>query len=514
MLPFLMPWVLAQSLPPTTPVPDPPALEPPVSQYVIEEHPVRLLPGQLDKIPVFNSNSPEVVKNEGILLSTLQPGNQRNFPVHLNYSFNGRFDVFTHHIARPEPPTVDPAVPIAKAQNRRMNLGILVYNPGTTAVRLDVLQALSYTTKDDAPFNSLPDYVDNAQGRFFSGPGSRLATDILRGESEPTTFMVIPPGQSQVLFQRPIPTGSARSGLMRLRSNGKLQVASIALFDKLEAPPVNPWAIGHITNVPATNPRPEFQTPVAPLLAKYRSPNNEEWQTALSNLPLATPRDMTPSTPGHFGSLVYGRVAGVAEGNRWEAFITDQPNATFLSIPDRQRAFSYVLNTPDSGTLGTGQVQTGRLFVRYPDTAHDNHGNYSTYYRLTMPLQNNTGAEQAVIIKMQTPLKDQFARDTLRFSSQPENKIFFRGTVRITYPGEQGEPITRQIHIVQRRGERGQPLVVLRLPAGTQKLVEMDLIYPPDATPPQVVTIESIDPAVSPIPPADQVQPLIEVTTP
>jgi hypothetical protein len=503
----MLPFLIAMTEPLPQSIAQAPALEPAVPQYIVEEHPVRLLPGQFDTIPVFNSNSPEVVKNEGILLSTLQPGNQRNFQVHLNYSFNGRFDVFTHHIARPN-------LSGTEAQNRQMNLGILVHNPGNTPVRLDVVQALSYTTKDDAPFTALPDYTDNSQGQFFSGPGSRLATDLLRGTSEKPSFIVVPPGQSQVLFQRPIPNGSARSGLMRLRSNGKVQVASIALLDKAETPAVNPWAIGHITNIPANNPRPEVQTPVPKPITKYRSPSTEDWQTALNTLPLATPRDVTPTPPGHFGSLVYGRVAGVAEGSRWEAFLTDQPNSRYLSIPDRQGAFSYVLNTPDSGTLGTGQVQTGRLFVRYPDTAYDNHGNYGAYYRLTMPLQNNTGAEQAVTIKLQTPLKDQFARDTLRFSSQPEDKIFFRGTIRITYEGEQGEPIARQIHVIQRRGERGQPLVALRLPAGSQKLVELDLIYPPDATPPQVVTIESIDPAMMPTPTADREQPLVQVTTP
>src|SRR4029079_12787037 len=34
---------------------------------------VRVLPGQLDSIPVFNSHSPEVVQTEGILLSTFPP---------------------------------------------------------------------------------------------------------------------------------------------------------------------------------------------------------------------------------------------------------------------------------------------------------------------------------------------------------------------------------------------------------------------------------------------------------
>lgn len=42
----------------------------PPPQKVVQPQVVRPLPGSLDKIPVFNSNSPELVQTEGILLST------------------------------------------------------------------------------------------------------------------------------------------------------------------------------------------------------------------------------------------------------------------------------------------------------------------------------------------------------------------------------------------------------------------------------------------------------------
>jgi Protein of unknown function (DUF3370) len=473
---------------------------PPVPQYIIEEHPVRLLPGQLDKVPVFNSNSPEVVQSEGVLLSTLAPQGRPHQNAHLNYTFSGRFDIFTHHIARPGP-----------TDKRRLNLGILVYNAGPTPVQLEILQSLSYTTKDDAPFHVLPAYVYNPEGRYFSGPGSRLATDLLLGASEAPSRLTILPGQSQVIFNRPIPTGSARSGLMRLRSNGPLQVASVALADRPETPPNEPWAMGHITAQKFGDARPPRQLAAAAPLVRYRSPQDADWQTAINTMPLATPRDVSPTPPGSYGSLVYGRVAGVSQGTRWEGLVTDRPEVGYLSIPARGQAFSYVLNTPDSGTLGTGQVQTARLLVRYPDTAYDAHGNYATHYRLTMPLQNNTSADQVVTIKMQTPLKDQFKRNSLRFNAVPAERIFFRGTVQVTYPGAGEEPVVRSIHIVQKQGERGQALVALRLAPGVRKLVEVDLVYPPDATPPQVLTLESFDPVQAPLPPAERVIPLVEV---
>ncbi|MEO0378360.1 MAG: DUF3370 family protein, partial [Cyanobacteria bacterium P01_A01_bin.17] len=40
---------------------------------ILQQQDVRALPGELDSFPVFNSNSPELVLSEGILLSTF-PG--------------------------------------------------------------------------------------------------------------------------------------------------------------------------------------------------------------------------------------------------------------------------------------------------------------------------------------------------------------------------------------------------------------------------------------------------------
>jgi Protein of unknown function (DUF3370) len=484
MLNFFVPITLAQ-----TPIEAPPP------QFIIHKRPVRSLPGKLDKIPVFNSNSPEVVKNEGILLSTLNPQGRANSSTHLNYTFNGRFDIFTHHIARP---ILDPA-----EAKRQMNLGIVVHNPGTTPVKLDILQSLSYTTRDDAPFQELPAYADNPNGDIYSGPGSRLATDVLRGVSETPSTITLAPGETQVIFNRPIPTASARSGLMKLRSSGGVQVASIAMLDKVENPPPISEKLGPL-DLPSPPPPPIFHPPQA-----------ADWLAAVNSLTLATPRDMAPSEPGRYGNLVYGRVAGVSVGTRWEADVTDRPGATILTIPDRNQSFSYVLNGLEGGTLGTGQIQTANIVVRYPDTAREAHGNYTTYYRLTLPLTNKTGVEQAVIIKMETPIKNDLKSDSLIFNVTPSNQVAFRGTVRISYPQTNSAEVNvRQIHVVQRQGEQGQSLLTIIIPAGEQRLVEIDLVYPPDATPPQVFTIESIDPAMAPQPPAEKLLPLVPVPTP
>src|SRR5208337_4192798 len=56
------------------------------------------LPGDLDGTPVFNSNSPEIVNQSGVLLSTFPPAGKAHASAHLDYTMGGRFDVFFHHV--------------------------------------------------------------------------------------------------------------------------------------------------------------------------------------------------------------------------------------------------------------------------------------------------------------------------------------------------------------------------------------------------------------------------------
>ncbi len=457
---------------------------------ILQKHPVRSLPGNLDKIPVFNSNSPEVLINEGILLSTWSSAHKAQAAAHLNYAFEGKFDIFSHHISRP--------VLDANTVNRLMNVGILAFNPGQKPIKLKILQALSYVNAD-APFVNLAAYVNNSDGRTFSGPGSRIANDMKRGltDAKLTKEITIPPGQSRVIFSRSIPNRSAKSTLMRLQSSGKVQIASLALLDKLQSPPLGVLAIGHQPSQLPSLEKPAATVKPAKLLPVYRSPKLEEWQAAIKTSKLATPRDQLPTNPIAIKpgkGVTYGRVAGVSQGSRWEAKITDQPDSNDLSIPEGGQAVSFVISTLDGGTLGTGQIQSAAMLKRYPDTAYRGHGNYGTHYRLTMPLLNSSQEERNVVIKMQTPFKDDVLFGGLRFLSPvpADAPIFFRGTVQIRYPNDAGRTETKQTHIVQRRGEQGQALVRVKLPPGTRRQVEIDLIYPPDASPPQVFTVESL----------------------
>ncbi|MEG4205456.1 DUF3370 domain-containing protein [Microcoleus sp. Pol7_A1] len=421
---------------------------------------VRVLPGQLDNIPVFNSNSPEVVQTEGILLSTFPPEGKQVPSAHLNFPFKGRFDIFAHHIAKAK----------NRQETRTLFQGIIVHNPNSEPVTLKVLQGATYLTRPDALFVDLPSYLENRFGTVFAGPGSRITSDVLRGYRQAIlpAAIEIPANQSRMLMNLPIPVGNVtpssngRSTLMRMSSSNSVYVASLAMF------------------------APKSQGGVE------QDPTLEQWENILNTKGLAGPRDLAPTPRGENPvQKIYGRVAGVAEGSQWEAKITDNSRTDYLTVPKRGESFSYALSTTDTGTFGTGQVQSAKMLARYPDTAYLANGNYGIQYNLTFPLYNKSRESQSVSIKMQTPIKANIESGGLMFYDPPENRIFFRGTVRVMFNDDTGKTLTRYIHIVQRRGQQGEPLVNVNMKPGERRLVQVDFLYPPDATPPQVLTVRS-----------------------
>jgi hypothetical protein len=224
-----------------------------------------------------------------------------------------------------------------------------------------------------------------------------------------------------------------------------------------------------------------------------RPPTLKEWQQLLDKGKLAEPRDRAPTPPEVTRDrIIYGRVAGVARGSQWQAMVVDR-NAQFLSIPASGQAFSYGLSTLPGGDLGTGQSQSARMLVRYPDTAYFAHGNYGVQYSLTLPLVNPTREIQTVTLAIQTPLKQDVIQGGLRFLEPPAKEVFFRGTVQVRYIDDSGLPRTRYVHLLQRRGQQGESLVTLKMSPSDQRLVRVDFLYPPDASPPQVLTIRTLE---------------------
>ena len=62
----------------------------------------------------------------------------------------------------------------------------------------------------------------------------------------------------------------------------------------------------------------------------------------------------------------------------------------------------------------------------------------------------------------------------------------------MNYEDRDGSNQQRFFHLVQRQGQKGEPLVRFNLKPGEQRNVEVDFLYPPDATPPQVLTVETM----------------------
>ncbi|WP_416672779.1 DUF3370 domain-containing protein [Egbenema bharatensis] len=503
----------------TPPLAPSPAQVPPIQQVeLVRPQAVRALPGQLDEIPVFNSNSPELVQKDGILLSTFPGDGMRNPSAHLNYPLQGRFDLFAHHIARG----------IDGDDVRTLFLGVIAHNPGNVPVTIDVLQAVSYLSQD-APFLDLPSYVANPMGTVYAGPGSRTTNDVLRGQRQShwPAQITIPPGGSQLIINAPIPLRR-----LTVATDGSLPPGALI---PPPTPPIAATATASTVGAsPTPNPNPQtgaIEPPTPPnlrpsnrpvatngrsvlmhlssdgpvylaSLAMYapgtptgaeRVPTLREWESLLRTGELSSPRDRIPTSPDAraFLRFFYGRVAGVARGSQWTALATDGPEVDHLTIPRPGDAFSYVLSTVDHNTFGTGQIQSAPMLVRYADTAYRAHGNYGIKYDISLPLYNDTDATQRVTIRFQTPLQDENLENGLRFRDPPDNQIFFRGTVRLRFTDDLGIPQTRYLHLVQRRGQQGEPLLRMTMRSGSRRLVEVQFIYPPDATPPQVLTVET-----------------------
>ncbi len=423
---------------------------------------IRPLPGNLDTVPTFNSNSPELVLTEGILLSTFPDKDKQVPEAHLNFPFEGRFDLFSHHITRAE----------KESETHPLYQGIILYNPTENPVTVQILQAASYLGTPDAPFIDLAEQVNNPDGKVYSGPGSRTMGEVLRGwkQDEFPAELIIESKQYKMLMSLPLPvpgfpSSNGRSTMMRLSASGQIYVADLVRKATL--------------NLDQT----------------YRSPSLPEWIELLNNGGLAEPRDATPTPlePEVILPIVFSRVSGVSEGTQWRAEITD-PSDNVLTIPPVGQAFSSVIGTVHKITLGTAQVQSAKMLVRYPDTAYFAHANYGIEYKIGLTLYNRFSQYSSVHLIFSSPLKNDEAdpvQNQLVFLKYPPERTFFRGTVRVTYEDNQGISQIRYIHLSQRRGQQGQPLISFSLSPNSRQRVEIDFLYPPDSTPPQVITIKN-----------------------
>ena len=456
----------------------PAALAQPPQTSVLRPQTVAPLPGGLDRTLLINDNNPELIRGQGILLSTFAP--QGPHPeAHLHGPLSGVFGLFSHHVYAGQPSRLDSTLWLAVVAAPR----------GPRPVRLELLGgATSLSQSLDpgesaAPFLPLPPLLRQGLSPVWSGPGSRVATELLGRAPNPRLprGWSLPAGQLSTLLTLPIPVRgldpllNGRNLQLRLRSDGPVDVALLAAYGPLDGPP--PAAF---------------------------------WQAMLKRDGLS-PKEHTPSPRGASGPIIYSRVSGIQVGATWRGRLSD-PGSTSLSV--RRAPISWPIASLERGRLGSGQVQTAEMKVFYGGTAWAAHGNYGVEYQLQIPLRNDTATPVTLALALESPLKRDLAEGGLRFAAGTPGSgpVVFRGTVEVAglSPGDaplsqpHGVPAAvlgpQAFHLVQRAGEMGPALGLVRLAPGESRLVRVRLIYPADATPPQVLSLLPVGPTPGPGP--------------
>lgn len=468
---LLLPATAAAQQAPVSPAtaPAPPAPAPPV----VRSQQVRPLPGGLDRVPMVNDNNPELITAPGILLSTFDGRSElegQPFTVpqaHLDQPLQGRFELFSHHVYAGRPETIDSV----------LWLGVVAAPRGPLPVRLRLISgstALSQATapgQASAPFLPLPPLLPHDGVSVYAGPGSRVAAELLQNVRDPALPQSwdLTPGRLTTLLALPIPVKgldpllNGRNLQLRLESDGPVQLATLAAFGDERPPDPAVWA--------------------------------ELLRGGLS------PREHAPTPRGAPGGMIYSRVSGIQVGSRWRGTLTD-PGRPTLSV--RQAPVSWPIAALERGSLGTGQVQTAELQRFYPGTAWAAHGNYGVEYDLLLPLLNDTGAPVALELALESPRKGDRPLGGLAFSAVPSRSVMFRGTVEVSgLDAENGRPAGRRwFHLVQRQGQQGPALGRVSLAPGQRRQLRVRLIYPADATPPQVLSLLPVSTLAAPPAPA------------
>ncbi|HEY9897980.1 MAG TPA: DUF3370 family protein [Pantanalinema sp.] len=409
---------------------------------------IHALPGGLDDVPVFNSNSPELIQQAGITLSGLPPSSPDATGVFMDHAFEGRFSVFSHHLAD-----------VSAGSTQVLHLALVAHNHTARTVTVRQQRGASRLTRPEAPFKALESLLDDPTGTIYAGPGDRVASELLHDLASQDSRTVGPGASTLIATWALSPDVAAgrneRSTLLHLESDGPVYLTEVALL----APPNQVPDLGMV-------------------------------QAAIDTKLLAGPRDPAPTAydpdrPPTGGSFRYGRVGGISQGDRWTGTLFG-PGGPALPAPGERVGFpiaSVILNH-----LGTGQVQSAPMRKRYPDTAYQAHGNYGVTYDLTLPLDNPDDAVRTFTLGLSSPLKLQEGA-TLSFASPAGRRIHFRGQVRLTWQDEKGVAQTRYRHLVLHDGEDLPPFETITVPGRSRLEAHLTLIYPADCTPPQMLTV-------------------------
>jgi hypothetical protein len=94
-------------------------------------------------------------------------------------------------------------------------------------------------------------------------------------------------------------------------------------------------------------------------------------------------------------------------------------------------------------------------------------------------------------LAVESPIKGDQAQGGLRFNVTPSRAVMFRGPVEVSgLDGPGGRPTARRrFHLVQRAGDPSPALGTISLAPGAMRNLRVRLIYPADASPPQVLSL-------------------------
>lgn len=410
---------------------------------------VRPLPGGLDATPVLNTNSPEVLKGDGILVSTAVGGG-----AHLDYAFEGAFEVFSHHFADDQAGAADTCW-----------LGLLARNDGTAPATVKLLAGASWLSRPDAPYLTLGPLVDDPLGKTYAGPGSRVATDFVHGRSPvaPAAW-TLAAGETRALLTLPMPTTNlgvpnrnGRSGLFRFEADAPVRLAEVARYGQAGTPPGDA-ELGAV------------------------------WDAGV----LAGPRDgaptaYDPASPPTSGAFRYGRVSGVSQGARWTGTLA---GATELAAG---QSLGWPIAALVLNAVGTGQIQAPAMARRYPDTAVQAQGSYGVAYALELPLENPDAAPRRYALAFVSPQKVAPGESgPPKFVPPAGRRVTFRGPLRVDWRDEAGQARHVAAHLVLHEGEQIPPFATLTVPARGRLDAKVTLVYPADSTPPQLLTVQRL----------------------
>lgn len=416
------------------------------------------LPGGLDAQPMLVSNSPEVLLEPGMTVHTGAPARGRGGAPYLHQApLEGALRVFIHHIVKGQ-----------AGVDAGWHLALIALNPGRQAARLRVEGGASYLSQPEAPFVALPPWQSDPWGQVYAGPGDRLGVSALMGRSPiPPRTLELPPGAPALVWQGPVPTEvpipppvNGRSTLLALRSEGALHYAVVAT-----------------------------RAPAGPQ-GGHRPPTLADHLAHLERGRLAGPREPDPPAYAPTGPLPkpfrYGRVAGLAQGATWQGEVRLAPPPPGLRV-------GWPVATARANPLGTGQVQSGAMRARVEGTAWGNHGNYGVAYRMRFTFPKG-GQARRVAWALGHP-KGIVGQGHLRqaqYAEPPGPGTTWRGAILVE-EGDEARCWHRRLeHLVLKAGQAPVRFHRTELPAGEARVVQLRWVYPPDATPPQLLQLEGL----------------------